>query len=149
MSLDDWLRNDWLKRHTTTQAEIDGLLAIVDRELQDSQVNGVSVDGRFNHAYRAVLTLATVLLYVSGYSPARGQSHHYRTIEAIPRILGDKAKDDAIYLQSCRAKRNAAEYDAANEASETECAELIEFANEFRATVRAWLRKSSVGKRRS
>ena len=147
MSLDDWLRNDWLKRHTTTKAEIEGLLAIVERELQDSQVDGVSADGRFNHAYRAALTLATMLLYASGYSPARGQSHHhYRTIEAIPEILGDRAKDDCVYLQSCRAKRNAAEYDAANEASETECAELIEFAKEFRATVRAWLRKSTVGK---
>lgn len=83
-----------------------------------------------------------MLLYVSGYSPARSQSHHYRTIEAIPEILGDDAKDDSAYLQSCRAKRNAAEYDAANEASETECAELIEFAKQLRAAVRAWLRRS-------
>ena len=149
MSLDGWLRNDWLKRHTTTKAEIEGLFAIVDRELQDSQVDGVSADGRFSHAYRAALTLATVLLYASGYSPSRGQSHHYRTIEAIPEILGDGAKDDSVYLQSCRAKRNAAEYDAANEASETECAELVEFAKEFRGAVRAWLRKSNVGRSRS
>jgi hypothetical protein len=113
MSLDDWLRNDWLKRHKTTKAEIDALLAIVDREVRDSQVDGVSVDGRFSHAYRAALTLATVLLYASGYSPSRGQSHHHRTIEAIPEILGAGAKDDSAYLQSCRAKRNAAEYDAA------------------------------------
>jgi uncharacterized protein (UPF0332 family) len=144
MSLDDWVRNDWLKRHKTTNAEIDGLLAIVDRELQDSEVDGVSTDGKFSHAYRAALTLATVLLYASGYSPSRGQSHHYRTLEAVPEVLGAIAKDDAAYLQSCRAKRNAAEYDAANEASETECAELIEFAKEFRETVRAWLRKSNV-----
>jgi hypothetical protein len=149
MSLEDWLRNDWLKRHTTTKAEIEGLLAIADRELQDSQVDGVSADGRFNHAYRAALTLATVLLYASGYSLARGQSHHYRTIEALPKILGDRVKDDSVYLQSCRVKRNAAEYDAANESSETECVELIEFAKEFRATVRAWLRSSAFGKPRS
>jgi hypothetical protein len=78
----------------------------------------------------------------------RGQSHHHRTIEAIPEILGTAARDDAAYLQSCRAKRNAAEYDAANEVSDTECTELVEFAKEFRATVRAWLRKSNVGKLR-
>ena len=94
MSLDDWLRNDWLKRHTTTKAEIEGLLAIVERELQDSQVDGVSADGRFNHAYRAALTLATMLLYASGYSPARGQSHHYRTFEGITESLGDRAIED-------------------------------------------------------
>ncbi|HET9750677.1 MAG TPA: hypothetical protein VFS06_15350 [Casimicrobiaceae bacterium] len=148
MSLEDWLRNDWLKRHTTTKAEIESLLAIVDRELQDSQVDGLSADGRFSHAYRAALSLATVLLYASGYSSSRGQSHHYRTIEAIPLILGARAKDDSVYLQSCRAKRNSAEYDAANEASESECAELIEFVKELRATVRRWLRKSSVGRPR-
>jgi hypothetical protein len=147
MSLDDWLRNDWLKRHTTTKAEIEGLFAIVDRELQDSQVDGVSADGRFGHAYRAALTLATVLLYASGYSVARGQSHHYRTIEAIPEILGDGAKDDCVYLQSCRVKRNAAEYDAANEATETECTELIEFATRFRATVRTRLRRMHLAQR--
>lgn len=90
-----------------------------------------------------------MLLYAAGYSPARGQSHLYRTIEAIAEILGDGAKDDSVYLQSCRAKRNAAEYDAANEASETECAELIEFAKELRVTVRGWLRKSNATKPRA
>jgi uncharacterized protein (UPF0332 family) len=39
----------------------------------------------------------------------------------------------------CRAKRNAAEYDAANEATETEVKELIAFAKEFDGTVREWL----------
>jgi hypothetical protein len=86
MILDDWLRDDWLKRHKTTKAEIDALLAIVDRELQDSRVDGVSVDGRFSHAYRAALTLATVLLYASGYSPSRGQSHHHRTTKPSRRF---------------------------------------------------------------
>jgi len=139
MSLENWVRNDWLKTHKTTNEEIEGLLSIVERELRDSQVEGISADGTFSHAYRAALTLATVLLCAAGYMPARGQSHHYRTIEAIPEILGDRARDDAAYLQSCRAKRNAAEYDAANEASETECRELIEFAKEFEKTVRSWL----------
>jgi hypothetical protein len=148
MSLDNWLRNDWLKRHATTEAELKGLLAIVERELRDSQVDGVSTDGRFNHAYRAAFTLATVLLYAAGFSPARGQSHHYRTIEAIPEILGAGAKDDAVYLQACRAKRNAAEYDASNEATETECVELVRFTKGFEATVRAWLRRSKLNKPR-
>jgi hypothetical protein len=89
MSLNDWAKNDWLKTHKTSKEEISGLLSIVERELQDSQVDGISSDGKFTHAYRAALTLATVLLYVSGFAPARGQSHHHRTIEAIPKILGE------------------------------------------------------------
>ena len=141
MSLSDWAKNDWLKAHKTSKAEIEGLLSIVERELQDSQIAGISSDGKFTHAYRAALTLATALLYVSGFAPARGQSHHHRTIETIPKVLGEAAKDDAAYLQNCRVKRNAAEYDAANEASETEAEELIEFAKEFKKTVRGWLKK--------
>jgi uncharacterized protein (UPF0332 family) len=142
MSLQDWAKNDWLKAHRTSKQEIEGLLSIVDRELRDSSVRGLSADGKFNHAFRAALTLATVLLHASGYAPARGQSHHHRTIETIPEILGAGAKDDAAYLQACRAKRNAAEYDAANEATETEATELIRFATEFENTVRAWLQRN-------
>ena len=123
MSLSDWAKNDWLKVHKTTKQEIAGLFSIVERELQDSQVAGISSDGKFTHAYRASLTLATILLYASGYAPARGQSHHYRTIVAIPKILGDQTKDDMDYLEKCRVKRNAAEYDSANEASDTEASE--------------------------
>lgn len=140
MSLSDWAKNDWLKEHKTSKEEIEGLLSIVDRELKDAQVKGISSDGKFTHAYRAALTLSTILLYVSGYAPARGQSHHYRTIAVIPKILGASAKDDAHYLEQCRAKRNAAEYDAANEASETEANELVEFAKDFQNTVREWLK---------
>ncbi|MBI3555578.1 MAG: hypothetical protein HY074_04885 [Deltaproteobacteria bacterium] len=142
MSLSDWAKNDWLKTHKTSRQEIEGLFSIVERELKDAQVEGISSDGKFTHAYRASLTLGTVLLYVSGYAPARGQSHHYRTIAAIPKILGKEANDDAHYLEQCRVKRNAAEYDSANEASETEAVELVEFAKEFRKTVEAWLKKS-------
>ena len=142
MSLQDWAKNDWLRAHEASKQEIRGLLSIVDRELHDSGVRALSADGKFNHAFRAALTLATVLLHASGYTPARGQSHHYRTIEAISEILGAGAKDETAYLQACRAKRNAAEYDAANEASETEAAELIRFAKEFGNTVRSWLQRN-------
>lgn len=44
--------------------------------------------------------------------------------------------------QNCRVKRNAAEYDSANEASEAEGVELVEFAKEFLISVRKWLKTS-------
>jgi hypothetical protein len=144
MSLSDWVKNDWLKPHRTTAQELEGLFSIVERELRDAQIAGISSDGKFSHAYRASLTLGTILLYASGYAPARGQSHHLRTIAAIPEILGREARDTADYLESCRVKRNAAEYDSANEASETEANELIEFSREFEKTVRTWLSKISL-----
>ncbi|MEO7162074.1 MAG: hypothetical protein ABI041_04070 [Bdellovibrionia bacterium] len=47
---------------------------------------------KFTHAYRASLTLATVLLCVSGYAPTRGQSHHDRTIAASQKFWKMKLK---------------------------------------------------------
>jgi hypothetical protein len=37
-------------------------------------------------------------------------TQHYRTIQALPKILGSEKNDDAAYLDTCRAKRNTAEY---------------------------------------
>lgn len=142
MSLDNWAKNSWLKPHRTSKQEIQGLFSIVQRGLQDSQLERLSSDGKFLHAYRASFTLATILLYSSGYTPTSGQSHHYRTIAAIPEILGDKYKDDMDYLNECRSKRNAAEYDAANEVSETEANELIDFTKQFQTTVKKWIQKN-------
>jgi hypothetical protein len=142
MSLSEWAKNDWLKAHRTSKEEIDGLFSIVGREIADSQVKGISSDGMFTHAYRAALTLSTILLYASGYAPAKGQSHHFRTFAALPKVLGKDTNDDAEYLEKCRVKRNAAEYDSANEASETEGKEFVAFAKEFEKIVRAWLKKN-------
>ena len=56
------------------------------------------------------------------------------------QILGDDRKDDADYLDTCRAKRNTAEYDAAGTVSQSEADELRDFAKELRSDVTAWLK---------
>jgi hypothetical protein len=55
MSLRDWLRNSWLVEHKTSAEEIAGLLAIVERDLANAKVPGLSEDWRFNIAYNAAL----------------------------------------------------------------------------------------------
>ena len=60
---------------------------------------------------------------------------HYRTLQALPIILGDKYKSDADYLDTCRKKRNETEYDFAGNVSEDEVAELTEFCNELKIVV--------------
>lgn len=44
------------------------------------------------------------------------------------------------YLDTCRAKRNTAEYDAAGTVSQSEADELRDFAKELRNDVTAWLK---------
>ena len=46
MSLQQWLQNGWLQRDETTVAEIQQLFQVVDRDLGDALVTGLSADGR-------------------------------------------------------------------------------------------------------
>ena len=140
MSLADWAANGWLRPHQTTRRQIADLLAIVDRDLEDSRQRDLSSDWQFGIAYNAALKLCTILLYASGYRPEKNLAH-YRTIQSLPLILGMGRSDDADYLDACRAKRNTAEYDAAGVVSRSEAAELCGFATTFRKEVHVWLKK--------
>jgi len=88
--------------------EIENLFQIVERDLKDAR-SGVSADWRFGIAYNAALKLCTILLYAEGYRSEKNLQH-YRTIQALPKILGSEKNDDADYLDTCRAKRNTAKY---------------------------------------
>jgi hypothetical protein len=109
MSLKQWADNGWLKPHQTSRREIKNLLDIVDRDMLDAG-SAISTDWRFGIAYNAALKLCTVLLYAEGYRPSR-ELQHYRTLAALPEILGEARKGDAKYLDDCRKKRNIVEYD--------------------------------------
>jgi hypothetical protein len=139
MSLKSWAENGWLRRHQTSAQEIADLLKIVDRDLHDARA-GVSDDWRFGIAYNAALKLCTILLYLEGYRAERALQH-YRTIQALPLILGDGRKGDADYLNTCRAKRNIVEYDRTGAVSSDEADELIAFVEEFRGDVVRWIKQ--------
>jgi hypothetical protein len=110
----------------------------VDRDLKDASAEGISPDWRFSISYNAALKLCTVLLCATGYRPTQGL-HHYRTIAALPLILGDHKKEDADYLNACRIKRNTAEYDRAGVATEDDAKELVGFVDNLKNEVEAWL----------
>ena len=139
MSLSEWERNGWLKPHSTSREEVQNLLKIIERNLQDCQVENVSEDWRFAIAYNAALQCCTVALYCSGYKPARGQSEHYRVIQSLPLTLGSDYEELYHYLNACRAKRNVSDYDAAGTISKGEVAELISSARELYSDLRKWL----------
>ena len=140
MSLQRWASNGWLRAHQTSPQEIGELLAMVDRDLADAQ-GGISNDWRFAIAYNASLRLCTLLLYASGYRPEK-TLQHYRTITALPLILGDQRKPDVDYLDACRIKRNTVEYDRVGGATGDDVTELVEFTKELRNGVLAWLRSN-------
>jgi hypothetical protein len=140
MNLKQWEDNRWLRPHTTSAEEIANLLAIVDRDLQDT-AESISPDWRFGIAYNAALKLCTILLYAEGYRVERSL-HHYRTIQSLPLILGNDRKGDCDYLETCRKKRNIVEYDNIGGASEKEAEELVAFVKKLREDVVDWLKEN-------
>ncbi len=99
----------------------------------------LSADWRFGIAYNAALKLCLILLYSEGYEAERNLQH-YRTIQALPKILGSEKNDDTVYLDTCRAKRNTAEYDSVGVATDRDSDELIDFVKSFREEVLEYLR---------
>ena len=138
MSLELWFKNGWLRPHRTTPTQVAELFAIVDRDLDDARTERLSTDWQFGIAYNAALKLCTILLYAQGYRPEKSLAH-YRTLQALPLILGPERQGDADYLDTCRSKRNTAEYDSAGHISPEEARELVAFATELRETVIDWL----------
>jgi len=139
MSLKQWADNGWLKPHRTSREEISNLFSIVERDLTDAQ-RDISADWRFGIAYNAALKLCRMLLCAEGYRPSH-ESQHYRTLAALPEILGNARKADAKYLDDCRKKRNIVEYDYAGGASASDADELIAFVKGFKDDVITWLQQ--------
>lgn len=138
-SLGDWLRNSWLVEHKSSPEEIAGLFAIVERDLTNAKVAGLSEDWRFNIAYNAALQAATAALAASGFRAAREQ-HHYRTIQSLALTIAWPGRK-VDRLDRFRKKRNITGYETAGVISEGEAREMQELATALRGDVLAWLGK--------
>ena len=83
MTLQDWLSNGWLKRHTSSQQELRDLLEKVDRDITEASKEEITLDWRLAIAYNACLGCATIALRVSGYRMPARAGQHYRTIQSL------------------------------------------------------------------
>lgn len=129
-----------LQRHTTSKQELDDLRSVVDRDLADAAVPGLSDDRSFATAYNAVLQLAKMTIACAGYR-VTGAGHHHTTIQAMELTLGSGSANYGAYFDACRRKRNQLDYDVAQVATHTESLEMLKKANEFRTLVEAWIAK--------
>jgi hypothetical protein len=139
MTLEAWVKNGWLREYETSRKEVRGVLELVDRDLLDAARDEISTDWQFDIAYNAALQLATIVLYAGGYRTGRGESKHYRIIQALPLVMGAKYTATCTYLDNCRRKRNLSEYDAVGTISETEAKDLLAFAHDLKKEVLEWL----------
>ena len=87
-SLKSLLDKGALRPFPASASETADLFRVVDRDLADARVTGLSADRRFATAYNAALQLATIVLRSEGYRTF-GAGHHYTTILALRAIMGE------------------------------------------------------------
>jgi hypothetical protein len=140
VSLQSWLESGQLRAHKTSKHEIAELLKAVDRDLADSQLQGLSADRRFATAYGAALLVATLALAASGYR-AQQEGHHYWSIQSLAFTLKLDAKT-IDQLNAFRRKRNIADYERVGMVSEQEIKKMVTLAKKLHAMVIEWLKKN-------
>ena len=97
LSLKRLLTSGKLRRQKSSAEEIADLFAVVNRDLKDASIRGLSADRRFATAYNAVLQLATIALRAYGYRTA-GLGHHSTTFKALPLVMGKDFVERADYF---------------------------------------------------
>lgn len=142
MSLENWFKQRLISQHDASLGETRKLLQVVDRDLHDSGVSGLSDDARFHSAYNAALTICRIALAASGYAVPKGGNQHYYTVESLPLTLGSEFKPIRDYLDQCRRRRNAGFYEQVGIASKDDADELRSAAIRLRKSLVEWLRAS-------
>jgi len=115
----------------------------VTEDLENAQKD-LSAGWKFAIAYNAALRLCSILLYLSGYSAVRDQKH-YRSIAALPLILGDEIKEISDYLDRCRVKRGEITYESISVVSQKEAEELIQTVQDLHRMVVKWVEDNHPG----
>lgn len=121
--------------------ELTRLFALAERELRDAEVPGISVDGSFEHAYAAALSLATAAVRAEG-KRIHGPDHHRQTFDELGLVAGQRWGEVAEYFQRSRKRRNVTAYGQVGTVSATEAADLRKSVAQFAAELRAWLTES-------
>lgn len=135
MNLKPWLNNGDIQKVVVTEKSLKDLLALINRDLKDCQIESLSEDRRFATAYGAALNLANYVIRIQGYRVSGKIGHHKITFDIASEVLGKKSLEFIDFFDLCRRKRNKVDYDFANVVSETEVKELIDVVKRFQKLI--------------
>ena len=137
------LKEEKLKKHSTSKEELASLFKIIDRDLADAGIPALSTDRRFITAYNAALQLATVVLRAYGFRTNPNKAGHHRiSFDALPEILGSEFQDLTDYFNACRIKRHNCDYTSIGEISNREATEIITETIKFKDIVFKFIKKN-------
>jgi hypothetical protein len=106
MTLQNLLAIQRLLAQAPDAGAIRKLLEAARRNLADAQVEQISVDNRFDAAYKCIMQCAMLGLWANGYRTSTSQpGHHQTAIQTLGLTLG-VAQPDIIVLDALRRQRN-------------------------------------------
>jgi hypothetical protein len=136
-----------VRPHATSKQELDDPRALIDRDLHDAGLAGLSTDRSFATSYNAALQSAKMAIACAGYRVVAKQGHHQVGFAAVELAVGPSVAVLIAYFETCRRKRNQLDYDAANIVSDTEAVEILEKAREFKQEIEELDREEPPGPR--
>ena len=83
MTWKELLNQGRVERIPGTREEFAQLRAVAERSPADARLKGMSVDGRFGHAYEAARALASMVIRAAGYRVRVHGGGHYNTFLAL------------------------------------------------------------------
>lgn len=135
MNLNPWLDKGDIQKVIVTEVSMQGITRIIERDLEDGQIQSLSLDRRFATACGAALNIANYAIRKNGFRVSGKVGHHQITFDVASEILGKKASRFIDYFDVCRRKRNKVDYDFADVVSLTEVDELISLVKQFKKIV--------------
>ena len=138
MSLENLAAISQLERISPDAGDIARLLEAAARSLSDARLSGLSAEGRFDMAYKAVMQTANAALQANGYRTLTSKpGHHATMIQTLPMTVG-LDKTSMVVLDALRKQRNVIDY-SGELVSDAMAAEAVARAEALIGKVREWL----------
>jgi uncharacterized protein (UPF0332 family) len=130
-----------LERINIDDDAINRLVSAAERNIADSKITALSIENRFDTAYKAIMQIANAALQANGYRTLTSKPGHHQTMI---QLLSKTLKIDnntVIILDVMRKQRNVADYsgDIIPESTMRDC---ISQAEKLLILFKEWLSKS-------
>ena len=105
------------------------LLVAAARNLADASVVEISMENRFDAAYKSILQLSNAALQASGYRTLTSKPGHHQTMLQLLVKTAGVERETIIVLDALRRQRNVVDYsgDLVAESAVSECVSQAEY----------------------
>lgn len=130
-----------LERIATDPASIQRLITAAERNLKDAHLQALSMENRFDAAYKAIMQMANAALQTCGYRTLTSKPGHHQTmIQSLPKTVGLDG-ETMVVLDALRKQRNVADY-SGDPVTDKAVQECIIQAENLHSKLHQWLREN-------